>query len=173
MRPPPLLLACCFCCAFFSSGLVFFSRCAFFSSCLVFFSCCAAGLSSCFADLAGCAFFSSWAGLAFCSSCWSCCSWANAGDAAPRAKDRIAVLITPTSFILGCCLHYRFVAYLSFYCKLPVVTLTGLPMASPDTRSSTLRFCCRPEELSFEATGKVLPKPLDDTEFVNTPCCTR
>ena len=46
------------------------------------------------------------------------------------------------------------------YCKLPVVALTGLPMASPDTRSSTLRFCCRPAELSLEATGKELPKPL-------------
>jgi hypothetical protein len=28
-------------------------------------------------------------------------------------------------------------------------------MASPDTRSSTLRFCWRPAELSFEATGSV------------------
>ena len=50
-----------------------------------------------------------------------------------------------------------------------VVALTGTPMASPDTKSSTLRFCCRPEELSFEATGRVFPKPLAETEFVNTP----
>ena len=56
------------------------------------------------------------------------------------------------------------------YCKLPVVALTGLPMASPDTRSSTLRFCCRPAELSLEATGKVFPKPRAETEFVATPC---
>jgi hypothetical protein len=41
-----------------------------------------------------------------------------------------------------------------------VVTLAGLPMAAPDTRSSTLRFCWRPAEVSFEATGRVLPKPL-------------
>jgi hypothetical protein len=33
-------------------------------------------------------------------------------------------------------------------------------MAAPDTRSSTLRFCWRPAEVSFEATGRVLPKPL-------------
>ncbi len=59
------------------------------------------------------------------------------------------------------------------YCKLPVVTLAGLPMASPDTRSSTLRFCWRPAELSFEATGRVLPKPLALTEFVVTPSCTK
>jgi hypothetical protein len=55
------------------------------------------------------------------------------------------------------------------YRKLPVVALTGLPMASPDTRSSTLRFCCRPAELAFEATGKVLPKPRAETEFIPTP----
>src|SRR5579864_7204324 len=60
-----------------------------------------------------------------------------------------------------------------FYCKLPVVALTGWPMASPETRSSTLRFCCRPAELSLEATGRLLPKPLDETELVDTPSCTR
>jgi hypothetical protein len=60
-----------------------------------------------------------------------------------------------------------------FYCRLPVVAFTGLPMASPDTRSSTLRFCCRPAELPLEATGKVLPKPFALTEVVTTPCCTR
>ena len=59
------------------------------------------------------------------------------------------------------------------YCKLPVCGLTGLPMASPDTRSSTLRFCCRPAELSFEATARLLPKPLAVTAFDDTPCCTR
>jgi hypothetical protein len=58
------------------------------------------------------------------------------------------------------------------YCKLPVVVI-GLPIASPDTTSSTLRFCCRPAALSFVATGKVLPKPFALTEFVATPCCTR
>jgi len=55
------------------------------------------------------------------------------------------------------------------YCKLPVVALTGLPIASPDTTSSTLRFSCRPAGLSFEATGRVLPKPFEVTEFVATP----
>src|SRR5579864_1814780 len=44
-----------------------------------------------------------------------------------------------------------------FYCKLPVVAFTGWPMASPETRSSTLRFCWRPAALLFEATGELLP----------------
>lgn len=35
--------------------------------------------------------------------------------------------------------------------KLPAVALTGSPMASPDTRSSILRFCCRLAELPLEA----------------------
>lgn len=64
-------------------------------------------------------------------------------------------------------------AYRLFYCKLPGAKLTGLPMASPDTRSSTLRFCWRPAEVSLEATGKVLPKPLDETDWLDTPSCTR
>ena len=32
------------------------------------------------------------------------------------------------------------------------------PMISPEITSSTRRFCCRPEEVSFEATGWVFPK---------------
>lgn len=70
------------------------------------------------------------------------------------------------------CFH-SYIPFLPLYCKLPVVAFAGLPMASPETRSSTLRFCCRPEELPFEATGKVLPNPLALTEFMATPCCTR
>lgn len=57
--------------------------------------------------------------------------------------------------------------------KLPVVALTGMPMASPETTSSTLRFCWRPAGLSLEVTGKVLPKPDALTEFAATPCSTR
>src|SRR5271165_6050208 len=64
-------------------------------------------------------------------------------------------------------------AELCAYRKLPVVALTGLPMASPETRSSTLRFCCRPAELPLEATGRLLPKPLAETELAATPCWTR
>ena len=60
-----------------------------------------------------------------------------------------------------------------FYCRLPVVAFTGLPMASPDTRSSTLRFCCRPAALSLVATGRVSPNPVAVTEPEATPCCTR
>ena len=59
------------------------------------------------------------------------------------------------------------------YCRLPVVALTGLPIASPDTTSSTLRFCWRPVALSFEDTGEVLPKPVALTEFATTPSSTR
>ena len=203
MRPPPLLPAAWCCCALFfgagfalwsaclallCSGLVFFCRCAegfspcladfsgcaCFSSGLAFFCACAEGFSSCFADFSGCAFFSSWvADPAFWSS-FSCYSCADAGAASPSAKDRTAVPITVTSFISVASVILSFVMQLALpYCKLPVVAFTGLPMASPETRSSTLRFCCRPEEFSFEATGKVLPKPRAETEFVATPSCTR
>lgn len=65
------------------------------------------------------------------------------------------------------------VRMVSLYCKRPVCGFTGLPIASSDTRSSTLRFCWRPAALSFEATANVLPKPLAVTEFAATPCCTR
>ncbi len=72
--------------------------------------------------------------------------------------------------------HVSYLRYCSvrrlLYCKRPVV-VTRLPMRSPDTRSSTLRFCCRPAESPFEATGEVLPKPFALTEFAATPCCTR
>src|SRR5207253_4078792 len=36
----------------------------------------------------------------------------------------------------------------------------GVPMMSPETTSSTLRFFWRPAAVSFEATGFSLPKPL-------------
>jgi hypothetical protein len=55
------------------------------------------------------------------------------------------------------CIHIMNRKLLLRYCKLPVVVGTGLPMASPDTRSSTRRFCCLPAELSLVATGIVLP----------------
>jgi hypothetical protein len=49
----------------------------------------------------------------------------------------------------------------------------GLPIASPETTSSTLRFSCRPLDVTLDATGDMLPKPLAFTEFVVTPCSTR
>jgi hypothetical protein len=36
---------------------------------------------------------------------------------------------------------------------------TEFPITSPDTMSSTRRFCCRPPAVSLEATGCVLPNP--------------
>ena len=57
--------------------------------------------------------------------------------------------------------------------RLPVVTLAGLPIASPDTTSSTRLFSWRPAELSLEATGEALPNPLALTDAVATPCSTR
>jgi hypothetical protein len=41
------------------------------------------------------------------------------------------------------------------YCKLPVVTLAGLPMASPDTRSST-RVAALPDETLSQLDGPEL-----------------
>lgn len=43
------------------------------------------------------------------------------------------------------------------YCRLLVVVGAELPMASPDTTSSTLRFCWRPPASLLDATGSVLP----------------
>ena len=59
------------------------------------------------------------------------------------------------------------------YRRLPVVTFTSFPIDSPDTTSSTRRFSCRPAELSFEATGNVLPNPVAVIDAIETPCCTR
>jgi hypothetical protein len=100
--------------------------------------------------------------LALPSSCCSCCVYAGAEFPRKQGQNGCA----------GCCVH-RPGYERRFYYKLPVVALTGLPMASPETRSSTLRFCCRPAELSLEATGRVLPKPFALTEPVATPCSTR
>src|SRR5215472_19021073 len=48
----------------------------------------------------------------------------------------------------------------SSYCFSAAVSeLVALPIASPDSTSSTRRFCCRPSGVSFEAMGTVLPKP--------------
>jgi hypothetical protein len=62
---------------------------------------------------------------------------------------------------------------IAFYCRLPEVRLAWVPIASPETTSSTLRFAWRPDALSFEATGTLLPKPVAVTELATTPCCTR
>lgn len=48
-----------------------------------------------------------------------------------------------------------------------------LPMASPESTSSTRRFCWRPSGVSFDATGAVFPKPLAVTASAGIPCCTR
>src|SRR6202167_3811606 len=74
---------------------------------------------------------------------------------------------------LGLCGRVKIARAADGYCRFPVVGLAWLPMASPETSSSTLRFCCRPAELPLEATGSVLPKPLALTELVDTPSCTR
>ena len=40
-------------------------------------------------------------------------------------------------------------------------TPTVVPITSPETTSSTRRFCWRPSAVSFDATGCVLPNPCD------------
>ena len=47
------------------------------------------------------------------------------------------------------------------------------PMISPETTSSTRRFCCRPVAVSFDATGWVLPNPLAVTEASEIPALVR
>ena len=43
------------------------------------------------------------------------------------------------------------------------------PMISPETTSSTRRFCWRPAAVSFEATGWLFPNPLEVTDVPATP----
>ncbi len=50
---------------------------------------------------------------------------------------------------------------------------TEVPMMSPETTISTRRFCCRPSLVSFEATGRVFPNPLDVMLSARKPCATR
>src|SRR6202041_1505660 len=107
----------------------------------------------------------------------------HAGTAPNKTKSRITINIVPRllrssasctqpeSFESpsGLSQTARTLRFLAFY-KLPVVTCVGLPMASPDTTSSTLRFSCRPLALSFDATGMVFPNPLALTDPAVTPC---
>ena len=51
--------------------------------------------------------------------------------------------------------------------------LVRSPMASPDSTSSTRRFCLRPSAVSLDATGAVFPKPLALIASEEIPCCTR
>src|SRR5438270_13688205 len=67
----------------------------------------------------------------------------------------------------------RYYCRIALYCRLPEVRLAWVPIASPETTSSTLRLAWRPDALSFEATGTLLPKPVAVTELATTPCCTR
>src|SRR5271166_4076776 len=39
----------------------------------------------------------------------------------------------------------------------------NFPIASPESTSSTRRFCCRPSAVSFDAMGSLLPKPRAST----------
>src|ERR1700687_1829965 len=50
---------------------------------------------------------------------------------------------------------------------------TAPPIASPDTTSSTRRFCWRPTAVLLSVTGRVLPKPTDVIASADTPCETR
>lgn len=49
----------------------------------------------------------------------------------------------------------------------------SMPMGSPETTSSTRRFCCRPAAVSLEATGPLLPNPIAVTDGLDTPWATR
>src|ERR1700757_4965321 len=53
------------------------------------------------------------------------------------------------------CYLYSFQDGLRLLAQASSCRVHRLPMASPDTRSSTLRFCCRPAELSLEATAPI------------------
>src|SRR5260370_26446432 len=59
------------------------------------------------------------------------------------------------------------------YCRTPVDASAVFPIASPESTSSTRRFCCRPSGVSFDAIGSVLPNPLALIEGAEIPCWTR
>jgi hypothetical protein len=47
--------------------------------------------------------------------------------------------------------------------------VVAVPISSPETTSSTRRFCWRPAAVSFVVTGFVLPKPMAVTLFDEMP----
>ena len=51
--------------------------------------------------------------------------------------------------------------------------LVRLAIASPETTSSTRRFCWRPTAVSFDTTGRDSPKPRAVMEPAGTACCIR
>lgn len=63
--------------------------------------------------------------------------------------------------------------YIQLYCCAPPADAVVFPIASPDSTSSTRRFCCLPSAVSLVAIGWVLPKPRASTELAAIPCCTR
>ena len=86
-------------CVLLSPGLAPLSGGRCFVVCGLEPLCCrAAGLAAGLADFSGCAFFSAWCGVPCCSC--SCCCSAQDGAATAKIKDRIAVLVIPSVFIL-------------------------------------------------------------------------
>jgi unsaturated chondroitin disaccharide hydrolase len=53
------------------------------------------------------------------------------------------------------------------------MSLSLVPITSPDTTSSTRRFCCRPAAVSLPTAGIVSPNPFAVTDVEGTPCETR
>ena len=56
---------------------------------------------------------------------------------------------------------------------VPRISDSFVPMISPETTSSTRRFCWRPAAVSFDATGCVSPKPLAVRISASDPVQTR
>ena len=55
----------------------------------------------------------------------------------------------------------------------PRISDSFVPITSPETTSSTRRFCCRPAAVSFVATGVVSPKPFAVRISGLSPCVIR
>jgi hypothetical protein len=61
----------------------------------------------------------------------------------------------------------------AYCCAPPADALVAFPIASPESTSSTRRFCCRPSGVSLDAMGWVLPNPRAPIELAAIPCWTR
>lgn len=111
-------------------------------------------------------------------------------DAKAGKLDKVCRLYITRALLLLCrAWKNRETDHTTIYGQSPI-SLTGLirailrcdgndydhrtaPIISPDTMSSTRRFCCRPSAVSFDAIGCAFPRPRAVTDAAGMPCFTR
>jgi hypothetical protein len=60
-----------------------------------------------------------------------------------------------------------------YHCRFLGTSVIPVPIGTPDTTISALRFCRRPAAVSFEATGAAFPRPTAVTDDPGTPWLKR